>query len=77
MFREKLTAIQWGAIVVCFVGVVLLTVFSGGLTMNSGLIWLMGLTPNDTVCIRKRWETKGSEVARFSAFLKDRFSVAV
>lgn len=41
LFKERLCAVQWIAIVVCFAGVALLTFLSGGLTMNSGLLWLM------------------------------------
>lgn len=40
IFKEKLSAIQWVSIVICFVGVVTLTVLSGGFTVNIGLMWL-------------------------------------
>ncbi|MDD3214536.1 MAG: DMT family transporter [Eubacteriales bacterium] len=37
-YREKLTGAQYGAIVVAFAGVVVLTVLRGGLTLNTGLM---------------------------------------
>ena len=41
LFKEKLMAVQWVAIAVAFAGVVVLTVVSGGLTVNFGLVWLL------------------------------------
>ncbi len=41
LFKERLSPVQWLAIIVCFAGVALLTILSGGMSMNSGLLWLM------------------------------------
>ena len=41
IFREKLLGIQWISIAVAFVGVILVTVLSGGFTVNIGLAWLI------------------------------------
>lgn len=40
-YKEKLTYLQYGAIAVSFAGVVVLTVLSGGLSVNFGLFYLM------------------------------------
>lgn len=40
-YKEKLTYIQYGAIAVSFVGVVVLTVLSGGFSVNFGLFYLI------------------------------------
>ncbi|MDR1731948.1 MAG: DMT family transporter [Synergistaceae bacterium] len=40
IYREHLRALQWIGIAVSFVGVVLLTVISGGFSVNIGLAWL-------------------------------------
>lgn len=40
LYKEKLSVLQWGSIGVCFVGVVLLCLISGGFSMNIGLMWL-------------------------------------
>ncbi len=40
IFKEKLSALQWTSIVVCFIGVVTLCVLSGGFSVNIGLMWL-------------------------------------
>ena len=37
---EKLNALQWGSIGICFMGVVLLCVLNGGFSANLGLMWL-------------------------------------
>jgi len=42
IYREKLTAVQWGAIVLSFGGVVVLTVLEGGLSANIGLLYIIG-----------------------------------
>lgn len=41
LFKEKLSTLQWSSIVICFVGVVVLTVVGGGFSVNIGLMWLM------------------------------------
>ena len=40
LYREKLSVLQWSSIGICFVGVVLLCLISGGFSMNIGLMWL-------------------------------------
>lgn len=40
VYREKLLAVQWAAIVIEFSGVVVLTLLNGSLSVNTGLIWL-------------------------------------
>ena len=40
LYKEKLSTLQWLSIGVCFAGVVVLTVLSGGMSMNAGLLWL-------------------------------------
>ena len=40
LFREQLQRIQWCAIGICFVGVIVLAVLSGGFSCNIGLLWL-------------------------------------
>ena len=40
VYREKLTALQYGAIGVCFIGVAVLTVLRGGFTFNAGLFYM-------------------------------------
>ena len=42
LFKEKLVPIQWISIGIAFVGVILVTVLSGGFTVNIGLAWLIG-----------------------------------
>jgi len=40
IYKEKLSTLQWCSIGICFVGVVLLCMLSGGFSMNMGLMWL-------------------------------------
>ena len=40
-FKEKLKRRQWAAIVICFAGVVVLSVLGGGFSVNAGLAWLL------------------------------------
>ena len=40
IYKEKLKAFQWVAILIEFSGVIVLTVLSGGFTVNKGLLWL-------------------------------------
>ena len=40
ILKERLQWVQWIGIAVAFFGVVILTVLSGGLTVNIGLLWL-------------------------------------
>ena len=40
VYREKIRGFQWAAIVIELTGVAVLTFMSGGLSQNSGLIWL-------------------------------------
>lgn len=39
LFKERLKAVQWVAIAISFTGVAVLTVLSGGFSMNIGLLW--------------------------------------
>jgi len=41
VYREKLMAYQWAAIVVEFVGVVVLTLMNSTFSVNKGLVWLL------------------------------------
>lgn len=41
IYRERLRWMQWAAIGVSFTGVVVLTVLSGGLKLNIGILWLL------------------------------------
>lgn len=41
IYREKLMAYQWAAIVVEFVGVVVLTLMNSTFSVNKGLVWLL------------------------------------
>lgn len=41
IYKERLTAIQWAAIAISFGGVVVLTVLTGGFSVNIGLLWLI------------------------------------
>lgn len=41
VLKERLQWVQWIGIAVAFLGVVILTVLSGGLTVNIGLVWLL------------------------------------
>lgn len=40
IFKEKLSGLQWLSIAVCFAGVVVLCILSGGFSVNIGLMWL-------------------------------------
>ena len=40
IYKEKLKTFQWIAILIEFSGVIVLTVLSGGFTVNKGLLWL-------------------------------------
>ncbi len=40
-FHEQLKKLQWAAILVCFGGVIVLTVLEGGITVNIGILWLL------------------------------------
>jgi drug/metabolite transporter (DMT)-like permease len=40
-YHERLKAVQWIAIAVSFAGVVVLSMMSGGLVMNIGILWLL------------------------------------
>lgn len=40
-YGERLRAVQWAAIGVSFSGVVVLTILSGGLKLNIGIVWLI------------------------------------
>ncbi len=40
VYREKVRGFQWVAVVVELIGIVVLTVMSGGLTRSGGLVWL-------------------------------------
>lgn len=41
LYREKLAAFQWSAIVLEFAGVAVLTLMNSSFSVNTGLIWLM------------------------------------
>lgn len=41
LLHERLKNVQWCGIAVAFVGVIILTVLSGGFSVNIGLLWLM------------------------------------
>lgn len=41
LLKERLKALQWIAIAVSFTGVVVLTVLSGGISVNIGILWLI------------------------------------
>lgn len=40
-YHEQLKKQQWAAILVCFAGVIVLTVIEGGFTVNIGILWLI------------------------------------
>jgi drug/metabolite transporter (DMT)-like permease len=40
-YHERLTWLQWASIAVSFAGVAVLTVMSGGLKLNIGILWLL------------------------------------
>lgn len=40
-YHEQLKKLQWAAILVCFAGVIVLTVLEGGFTVNIGVLWLI------------------------------------
>jgi drug/metabolite transporter (DMT)-like permease len=42
IYKEHLRKVQWIAILICFAGVVILTVLDGGLSVNVGILWLLG-----------------------------------
>lgn len=42
LYKEHLRKLQWAAILICFAGVVILTVLEGGLSVNVGILWLLG-----------------------------------
>ena len=42
VYREKLNAFQWAAIVIEFAGVAVLTLMNGVFSVNVGLFWLLG-----------------------------------
>jgi drug/metabolite transporter (DMT)-like permease len=42
IYKERLKRIQWIAILIGFTGVIVLTVMKGGLSVNLGLLWLLG-----------------------------------
>ena len=42
VYKERLRRIQWFAIAVEFVGIVILTAMRGGLIANKGIVWLLG-----------------------------------
>lgn len=41
-YQERLKKLQWVAILICFGGVIVLTVLEGGITVNVGILWLLG-----------------------------------
>ncbi len=42
IYKERLRAYQWAAIAVEFVGVAVLTVMASGVSVNTGILWLVG-----------------------------------
>ena len=40
-YRDQLKKQQWAAILVCFAGVIVLTVLEGGFNVNTGVLWLI------------------------------------
>lgn len=40
-YQEQLKKLQWAAILVCFAGVIVLTVLEGGFTVSIGVLWLI------------------------------------
>ena len=42
IYKEKILRVQWVAIAIELLGVIVLTIMESGLTFNSGLLWLFG-----------------------------------
>lgn len=69
IYKERLRSYQWVAIGVEFVGVVVLTVMSGGLSMNLGVLWLVGAAVVLSVYnLLQRRLTKTYSAAQASAY---------
>ncbi len=72
LYSERLTAIQWTAIGIEFLGVAALTVLRGGIDMNVGLLWLLAAAVSISVynlLQRKLTRTyDGLTTAAFSIF---------
>ena len=41
-YHEQLKGYQWGSMVICFFGVLVLTVLEQGMSMGSGILWVLG-----------------------------------
>jgi drug/metabolite transporter (DMT)-like permease len=69
LYHERLSWIQWTAIGVSFTGVAVLTVLSGGLLLNIGIIWLLAAVVLLSVYnILQRKLTKSYTALQTSAF---------
>lgn len=69
IYKERLRLIQWLAIAVSFLGVAVLTVLSGGLKLNTGILWLLaGVLLLSLFNILQRKLTKTYTALQTSAF---------
>lgn len=69
VYHEQLGVIQWLAILIAFVGVVILKLLNSGFTMNTGILWLVGASILLSIYnLTQRHLTKKYSAVQSSAF---------